>query len=333
MREMLTDIVSSDPGLEVVGVASDPVIARRKIARLRPDVMTLDIDMQRMDGLTFLEELMAEAPMPVVVISGVTQESSEAMFRALSLGAVDVIPKSKVNIDTLLSERREEITAKVRAAAETVVRPVKRARPGPEERTGTGKSDGLAPDRRIVFIGASAGGLDAIEVILRRLAPPSPPILLVQHMPREFTGKFAARMDGVTDLRVKEAEDGEPVLSDRVYIAPGGVHLELARTAGRFVCRLSETEPVSGHRPSVDVLFQSAARLAPGISIGVILSGMGKDGAEGLLAPRSEGGATIGQDEETALVYGMPRVAFETGAVEHQLGLDMIPDKIRSLRR
>jgi two-component system chemotaxis response regulator CheB len=320
MRQTLSTLLSADPEIEVVGTAPDPHIARERIKALNPDVISLDIEMPRMDGLSFLRKIMALRPTPVVMVSTLTQAGAEITLEALEAGAVDFVTKP-----TDLVRGRDalahELQTKIKAAARTRLRPRSAAPVVPKVRPFARARD------KIVFIGASTGGVEALKAVLMRLPAECPPILVTQHMPARFTAAFAARLNRECPMRVSEATDGEGVEAGHVYIAPGAYHLQIEGTS-RPVCRLSDAEPVSGHRPAVDVLFRSAAQVTRASAVGVILTGMGKDGAEGLLAMREAGAVTLGQDEASSLIYGMPRVAFERGAVMRQYALNAIGDAI-----
>lgn len=323
MRELLSNILSEDPDIDVVGVAPDPLIARKKIKALNPDVITLDVEMPRMDGLSFLERLMRLRPTPVIMISGLTQENSEATLNALELGAVDVVAKSKINLDLSLHEKRAEIIDKVKAAAKANLGFSTRT-DGPSENSVITPNAGYTADRKVIAIGASAGGVEALRYIVKQLPANCPPILLTQHIAIEFTRNFAKRLDSISQATVIEAENGMAIRPGHVYVAPGDQHLMLRIGRNGPNCNLDTGPLVSGHRPSVDTLFSSVAENAGAAAVGVILTGMGRDGAKGLLAMRDAGAMTIGQDEATAMIYGMPRVAFELGAVREQLPLTKI---------
>lgn len=325
MRQLLAGVLAADPEIEVVGTAADPHIARERIKALNPDVVTLDVEMPHMDGLTFLRKIMALRPMPVVMISTLTQRGAETTLEALEIGAVDFIAKPTQDLANGLAELASELQRKVKAAAGVRVRvrrPVPAAPPPqqpPRLRRATAK---------IVFVGASTGGVEALKLLLMGMPADCPPTLITQHMPPRFTTGFAERLDRQCPMRVSEAADDQPIERGHVYIAPGSHHLEIARAGNRHVCRLSDGPLVSGHRPSVDVLFRSAARVCGTSAVGAILTGMGKDGAEGLLELRQAGGMTLGQDQESALIYGMPRAAFERGAVMRQCSLAQMADAI-----
>jgi two-component system chemotaxis response regulator CheB len=321
IRQLLTELLSADRGIEVVGTAQDPIVARDKIKALNPDVLTLDIEMPRMDGLTFLDKLMTLHPMPVVVVSTLTQKGAAAALRALELGAVDYVAKPLIDIRQGVIALGAELVAKVKAAAGARVR----AR---SERTQAGTplvfEHRLSSEGWVVAIGASTGGVEALQELLTGLPASAPAILVTQHMPAGFTASFAQRLDTRCAMSVVEATDGARVMAGHIYIAKGNLHLELIRYGAQYRCRLSDGPAVSGHRPSVDVLFRSVAAAAGRNATGVILTGMGRDGAEGLLEMRRAGARTIGQDETSCLIYGMPKVARELGAVEAELPLKRI---------
>ena len=329
MRGMLTEMLEEDPQIEVVGSAPDPHYAREKIKKLNPDVVTLDVEMPRMDGLSFLEKIMTLRPMPVVMVSSLTQKNADATFQALELGAVDFVAKPQSDLEHELVNMRDEICTKVKAAAHARVA----ARSGSDAPKPVVASTrkGYATTERIIAIGASTGGVEALRETICRMPADSPAILMTQHMPEKFTSSFADRLNGIAAMTVKEARDGDRIMPGHAYLAPGDRHLELMRSGADYRCKLTDEPPYSGHRPSVDVLFHSVAKNAGQNAIGVILTGMGRDGAEGLLAIREAGGLTLGQDEQTCVVYGMPKVAFENGGVMKQLPLGKIADGILDL--
>lgn len=329
IRGLLRAILARDPGIEVVGEAPEPHAARQMIKALHPDVLTLDVEMPGMNGLEFLERLMRLRPMPVVMISTLTERGAEVTLDALALGAVDYFPKPARNVAAYLDEAALELIRKVRAAAGAKVRPAAPATSiaGPAQDTPRVFAD------RIIAIGASTGGVEAVLQLLSHFPANCPPTLITQHMPAGFTASFATRLDKLCAPHVSEAMDGAPLTTGQVWLAPGGVaHLEVSGRVGPR-CRLVAGDPTSGHRPSVDRLFHSLARLCPHRTVGAILTGMGRDGASGLGAIRKGGGETVGQDEASCVVYGMPRAAFETGAVAHQLPLEKIGPALLDLCR
>jgi two-component system chemotaxis response regulator CheB len=322
MRGLITAALRRDPEIDVVGTAADPLEAREAIKRLNPDVITLDVEMPNMNGLEFLEKIMRLRPMPVVMVSTLTQAGADVTVAALEIGAVDAVGKPMDGTSAVTAFA--ELAAKVKAAARSRVRPRGDAPAAPPA------AADYRPDPSLILaIGASTGGVEALLTILSGFPADCPATVVTQHMPATFTKSFAARLDKVCAPTVSEAEDGAPLKPGHVYIAPGGeAHLEVSGAAPR--CRLSRTEAVNGHRPSVDVLFNTVARLGRPMT-GVILTGMGKDGARGLLAMREAGARTLGQDEASSVVYGMPRAAHELGAVERQLPLHRLRPAILDL--
>lgn len=316
VRQMFTQILDSDPEIEVVGAAADPYIAREKIVELRPDVLTLDVEMPRMDGLTFLSKLMERLPMPVVVVSSLTERGGKLAIEALRLGAIEVLtkPGTAYSVGSLSADLIRSVKA---AAAARVTRSTPDSTPLAAHRPLTASH----LTHKVLAIGASTGGTKALEQLLTQLPSNAPGTVIVQHMPEHFTRAFAQRLDSICDMEVREASDGESLTDGRVLLAPGNLHLLLRRSGARFHVQLKEGPRVSGHRPSVDVLFRSVARSAGVNAIGVLLTGMGKDGARGLLEMRQAGSATITQDEESCVVYGMPREAVKLGASMHSLPL------------
>ncbi len=313
MRGLITATLQRDPEIIVIGQACDPIEARQAIKDLNPDVVTLDIEMPNMNGLDFLEKIMRLRPTPVIMVSTLTHEGAEANLRALEIGAVDCIGKSFDNDGFELLAEKVRMAAKSRVRANVVsVKP---------------EVGGFAPGDRLVAIGSSTGGVEALLTILSRFPANCPPTLITQHMPPAFTTRFADRLNRQCAPEIAEASDDAEILPGHVYLAPGNAHLELVRQGG-LRCRLTDAEKVNGHRPSVDVLFKSMARVTGAKSLGVILTGMGRDGAQGLLAMRKAGATTLGQDENSCVVYGMPKAAFEAGAVGQQLGLEKIADRI-----
>jgi two-component system chemotaxis response regulator CheB len=331
IRSVMKEIVSSQPDMEVVGVAPDPIVARELIKQTNPDVLTLDVEMPRMDGLDFLEKLMRLRPMPVVMVSSLTERGSEITLRALELGAVDFVTKPKLSIQTGMREYAELITDKIRAAAKARVKP--RTVPHPEQ----GKEPGtvlplirnpLTSSEKLIIIGASTGGTEAIKEFLMQMPSDCPGILITQHMPEGFTRSFAKRLDGLCKITVQEAQGGERVLPGHAFIAPGHSHLLLARSGANYVTQLDQGPPVNRHRPSVDVLFESAARCAGKNAVGVILTGMGKDGAAGMLSMKNAGAYNFAQDEATCVVFGMPREAIAVGATHEVGALQALPGMV-----
>ena len=327
MRQLLSEFLAGDADISVVGTAPDPIVARQKIKALTPDVVTLDIEMPKMDGLTFLEKIMRLRPMPVVMVSSLTQKGADAALRALELGAVDYVGKPALDLRKGLSELADELIAKVKQAARARIRPLRHDAEPVRVSTGIG----YVSTEKIIAVGASTGGVEALHEVLAPLPADSPAILVAQHMPEAFTASFARRLDQRCAVAVAEARDGARILPGHVYIAPGNHHLKVMRSGANYLCRLHDGPPVSGHRPSVDVLFRSTALAAGRNAVGIILTGMGKDGAVGLREMRDAGAHTIGQDEASSLVYGMPRAARELGAVETELPLSRIPQAILTL--
>ena len=316
MRSLIATVLQRDPEIEVVGEAGDPLEAREAIKRLNPDVITLDVEMPNMNGIDFLEKIMRLRPMPVVMVSTLTVRGAEATMEALELGAIDCVAKPS----TGGLEGFSDLPFKVKAAAKARVRPLRTPDPGappvpPLEHT---------PDDRLIAIGSSTGGVEALITVLSRFPANCPPTVVTQHMPATFTKSFSERLDRLCAPKVAEAHDGAVLGNGRIYIAPGGEHHLEIGGSGALRCRLSAGPAVNGHRPSVDVLFRSVAKAVGTRAVGAILTGMGRDGAEGLLAMRQAGARTIGQDESSSVVYGMPKAAFEIGAVERQAPLERI---------
>ena len=327
IRQLLSMLLSSDPEIEVVCAAPDPYVARDMIKSLNPDVVTLDVEMPRMDGLSFLRKIMALHPLPVVMVSTLTQANADVTIQALEIGAVDFVAKPTSQLDKGMEVLASQLQAKIKEAARTKV--YARPETAPEPRPASApKSIGLTD--KIIFVGASTGGVEALLKLLLGFPADCPPILITQHMPERFTASFAARLNNVCAMTVVEAANEQPVQQGHVYIAPGSHHLEIVRKLNRYVCQLNLDPPVSGHRPSVDVLFASAAKVVGRKAVGAILTGMGKDGAQGLLEMRQAGAVTLGQDEKSSLIYGMPRAAFERGAVMKQVSLDRMAASILS---
>lgn len=330
VRSLMTEIISSQPDMMVCATAPDPLVARELIKQHNPDVLTLDVEMPRMDGLDFLERLMRLRPMPVVMVSSLTERGSEITLRALELGAVDFVSKPKVGIRDGLLDYSNVIADKIRAAARAKIRPLAaRAAAAAPSHAGEHHAPAMAAPVRntllstekLIAIGASTGGTEAIKEVLLPLPSDAPAVLITQHMPAGFTRSFAKRLDSLCRISVKEAEHGERLLPGHAYIAPGDFHLSLARSGANYVAALSDSDPVNRHRPSVDVLFHSVAAHAGKNAIGVILTGMGRDGAVGMAAMRRAGAYTFAQDEASCVVYGMPREAVVLGGACEVIGL------------
>jgi two-component system, chemotaxis family, protein-glutamate methylesterase/glutaminase len=318
MRGIISAVLRQDPEIEIVGTAGDPIEARQAIKQLDPDVITLDIEMPNMNGLEFLEKIMRLRPTPVVMVSTLTQSGAEASVAALALGAVDCVGKP---IGGATDDNFRELAERVKAAAQAKVR----------DRQPAMKTEArarFAHNGKFIAIGSSTGGVEALLTILSRFPADCPPTVITQHMPPTFTKSFADRLNRTCQPAVAEATDGAPLLPGHVYIAPGGTHHLKVGGTGQRRCMIVEGPPESGHRPSVDALFHSVAQSIGGNAVGVILTGMGRDGAAGLLAMRKAGAHTVGQDERTSIVYGMPRAAFEGGAVERQAPLHRIADTV-----
>ncbi len=329
IRNVLSAALVKDGDIEVVGTAEDPLIARQKIKELNPDVVTLDIEMPNMNGLEFLSKLMRLRPIPVVMVSTLTHKGASETMLALELGAVDFVGKPGHDLAGGIEVFGDEVRTKVRAAAQSDVR-------GQAMRASIARkpkrilSSGLAPAGSLIAIGASTGGVDAVRKVLERLPSECPPVVVTQHMPANFTERFAERLNQQVALHVHEAVDRMSLEPGHVYIAKGGHQLRVENTSGQLKCRVIEDELVSGHRPSVDVLFGSVAKVVGAKAVGAILTGMGKDGAEGLKLMRDAGAYTVGQNKESALVYGMPRVAAEIGAVVEEVAVEDIAAKLMS---
>lgn len=329
IRKVLTEILSSAHDIEVVGTAPDPYIAREKIKELAPDVLTLDVEMPRMDGITFLRNLMRLRPMPVVMVSSLTEQGADVTLESLAIGAVDFVTKPRFDVKNGLTEYAEHLISKVRAAATARVRAFSNL----PEPTVSKKVDEVLPysrpgqfrtTDRIIAIGASTGGTEAIKEVLLGLPPDTPGVVIAQHIPAGFSAAFAERMNKQTRLRVKEAEEGDTVLPGHVFIAPGDRHLVLRRNGARYICSLNDGPEVNRHKPSVDVLFRSVLQSAGHNSVAALLTGMGSDGAQGLLEMHDHGIHTVVQDEASSVVWGMPGEAVKRGAARQVLPLNAI---------
>lgn len=329
IRGVMKEIISAQPDMEVVGAAPDPLAARELIKQTNPDVLTLDVEMPKMDGLDFLERLMRLRPMPVLMVSSLTERGSEITLRALELGAVDYITKPKMSIQSGMLEYAELIAEKIRIAARARVR----ATPPPLAQ-GQGSAalasvrNPLISSEKLIIIGASTGGTEAIKEFLVQLPSDSPGVLITQHMPEGFTRSFANRLDKLCKISVREAEGGERVLPGHAYLAPGHSHLKLVRSGANYMTQLDDGPPVNRHRPSVDVLFESAAQAAGKNAVGVILTGMGKDGAAGMLKMKEAGAYNLAQDEASCVVFGMPREAIAIGATHDVAPLSELPGRV-----
>jgi two-component system chemotaxis response regulator CheB len=322
VRKLLTEMLGRHRDIEVVGAASDPYVARERIKQLNPDVITLDVEMPRMDGITFLENLMRLRPMPVVMVSSLTQRGADVTLRALELGAIDFVAKPKVDIAGDLVNYADELVAKVRMAA------VARVNPRLSAPKAIQQVDPRRTADRIVAIGASTGGTEAIREVLSALPPDAPAIVISQHIPAAFSTAFAERMNRCSAMSVCEAQDGQHILPGHVYIAPGDQHLLVERDGARYRCRLSDGPHVNRHRPSVDVMFRSVAQNVGPNALGVILTGMGDDGARGLKEMLEAGANTLAQDEASSVVWGMPGAAVKLGAAQQVVSLHRIPAEI-----
>lgn len=336
VRQTLSQIISSDPHLEVMGTAADPYFAAKKIANEVPDVITLDVEMPRMDGLTFLKKIMTQHPIPVVIISSLTEKGTETGMKALEFGAVDIITKPQVNTKIFFEESSIRICDAVKAAAHARISRKKYTLDNPPVVEPKYSADAVLPPivsnqsmirttEYVIVVGASTGGTEALTTFLKAMPLDSPGIVIVQHMPEKFTTSFAARLNELCSITVKEAENGDSVIRGRALIAPGNYHLLLKRSGARYYVEVKEGPLVNRHRPSVDVLFRSTARYAGANAVGVIMTGMGDDGAKGMLEMKQAGAKTVAQDEKSCVVFGMPKEAIKLGAVDKVLPLDSIP--------
>ena len=331
VRQAITDILSSDPSIEVIGAARDPYLAVERMKEVVPDVITLDVEMPRMDGITFLQKIMSQHPLPVVMVSSLTENGSETTFKALEYGAVDIIQKPRLGVKQFLEESKIIICDAVKAAARAhMKKPVSTPLHVPPKLT----ADAVMPKQtskamvqtteRVVAVGASTGGTEALKIFLEALPADAPGMVIVQHMPEHFTRAFANRLDGICRVSVKEAENDDTVIRGRVLIAPGNKHTLLKRSGARYCVEVKDGPLVCRHRPSVDVLFRSTARYAGKNAIGVIMTGMGDDGARGMLEMKEQGAYTIAQDEGSCVVFGMPKEAIKLQAVDRVAPLEQI---------
>ena len=341
VRKILTEIFSEDPEIEVVGTAPDPLIARDKIKQLHPDVITLDIEMPKMDGVTFLRNLMRLHPMPVVMISSLTEDGADITLEALQIGAVDFVPKPKFDVQKGLTEYASLICEKVKMAARAHVRshPETPLKSPPQKHSAdavlakTDKAISFRTTELLIAIGASTGGTEAIAEVMQDLPSDCPSIVITQHIPEAFSESCAKRLNNNSAITVMQAVDGQQIIPGHAYVAPGGKHLLVKRSGARFICQLNDGELVNRHKPSVDVMFRSVAQNLGQNAIGVILTGMGDDGAQGLAEMHDRGSPTIAQDEASSVVWGMPGEAVKTGKVDDVLPLEQVAARIMALVR
>ena len=343
VRKVLSDIVKSDPSLELVSAASDPVFAMRHMEKNWPDVIVLDVEMPRMDGITFTKKIMSEHPTPIVICSTLTERGAQTTMEAMSAGAVDIVTKPKIGLKNFLEESAQSLIQSIKSAARANVTRLRNTSKA-EESPVRSPAPKLSADamlkfdassaamvkttEKVVAIGASTGGTNALEFLLTRLPRVCPGIVIVQHMPAHFTAAFASRLNSICEVQVKEAESNDTVLPGRALIAPGGMHMMLKRSGAKYVVDVVDGPLVSRHKPSVDVLFRSVAKFAGKNALGIIMTGMGDDGASGMLDMHSAGAPTLGQDEASCVVYGMPREAFKKGGVDREVHLNKIPGEI-----
>ena len=332
VRQVLTEIISGDTAFEVVGTAADPFVARDKIKQLKPDVLTLDVEMPRMDGLTFLENLMRLHPLPVLMVSSLTERGAEVTLQALELGAVDFVTKPKLDVKAGLTAYAEELRSKLRMAARARVVSRGNLNSGAAKAKPLARSGKLyGTTEKIIAIGSSTGGTEAVKDVIRMMPADAPAIVVTQHIPAAFSGPFAQRLDSVGAMRACEAQDGQQIVPGHVYVAPGGLHLRVVRSGARYMCQLTDSAPECFQRPAVDVLFRSVAEHVGPNAVAAVLTGMGEDGARGLLQLRQAGARTLVQDEATSVVWGMPGAAFKLGGAEQLLPLPQIADQLLRL--
>ncbi|MDH5832635.1 protein-glutamate methylesterase/protein-glutamine glutaminase [Luteimonas kalidii] len=330
VRALMSELLGDDPGIEVVGTAADPYIAREKIKQLSPDVLTLDVEMPRMDGLTFLRNLMRLRPMPVLMVSSLTEAGATVTLDALALGAVDFIAKPKIDVARGLAGYGPMLVEKIKQAATArVARTTATSAPAPPLEGPLG----YRTTERLLAIGASTGGTEAIREVLEQMPADAPATVIVQHIPAAFSGPFAERLDRHSRMTVMEASDQQPLLAGHAYVAPGGRHLRVVRSGARWVCRLGDDDPVRRHRPSVDVLFESVAAHAGRNASAALLTGMGDDGAAGLLALRRAGARTLAQDESSSVIWGMPGAAVALGAADEVVPLEQVARRLLATPR
>ncbi len=324
VRSLLTRILGSDPELEVVGTAQDPYVAREKLIELKPDVMTLDIEMPRMDGITFLEKVMAAMPIRTIIISSLAKSQSEMALRALEMGAVDVFTKPAINVMDSLEQIKNDLCQRVKAVARANISLVAQTKSQVAETPHFAKKSLGQTTHQILALSASTGGTEALKVLLRHLPPDIPGTVVVQHMPPVFTKSFAENLDRICSFEVKEAEEGDRVKPGLVLIAPGNFHMELTRSGAYYYVKLHQEPAMHGVRPAADYLLRSVAKVAGKNAVGVILTGMGRDGAQGMLEMHQAGAYNIAQDEASCVVFGMPKMAIEAGGIDKVLPLDQI---------
>jgi two-component system chemotaxis response regulator CheB len=350
VRSMLTEIINRQPDMECIGAAADPFVAREMIRNLNPDVITLDVEMPRMDGIDFLSKLMRLRPMPVVMVSTLTERGAEVTLKALELGAIDFVAKPKIGVADGLRQLSDDITDKIRVASKARIHRLPTATTAAPAAPASGGAAGVRPagspqaaapkpvtaspslgrlsTEKLIFIGASTGGTEATKEVLIGLPADSPAVVITQHMPPGFTRNYAARLDGLCKISVKEASDGERILPGHAYIAPGGMHLSVERSGANYIARVQDGEPVNRHKPSVEVLFKSAARVVGPNAIGIMLTGMGADGAKAMREMKDAGAYCVAQDEASCVVFGMPREAINAGAVQEVLPLTRISQHV-----
>ena len=345
VRQVLTGIINDSAGMEVFDTAQDPIFAMKKMEKERPDVITLDIEMPNMDGLTFLKKLMSENPIPVVMCSTLTQKSSDTSMKALRLGAVEIVGKPTSNLKQELQQQRKEIADAIRAASKARLDRLMPTPITPAPSLNVSKKHSAdvmlapkatnqsAPSSKLIAIGASTGGTQALEHVLTALNTDTPGIVIVQHMPEAFTESFARRLDSVSQVHVKQAEDGDLITTGKVLVAPGGRHMLVENRAGKLYVQIKDGPLVSRHRPSVDVLFRSVAQTAARQTLGIIMTGMGDDGANGMKEMFDSGAFTVAQDENSCVIFGMPAVAIDKGGVKKITSLEKIPSLINAFNR
>ena len=332
VRDILAQGLTLDQQIEVVGVASNPYTARDKIVQLKPDVLTLDVEMPRMDGVEFLRRLMPQYPLPVIMVSALTQKGAKTTLDALEAGALDFVTKPSTDVARGLNMMLAELRQKVKIAAKANLQAWKQKNPAASPKPQIVSSPALAESTdKVIAIGASTGGTEAIRHIIRVLPATTPGVVIVQHMPTGFTRHFAESLNEISEMEVREAKTNDRIMPGRVLIAPGGQHMTVRRSGGNYLVDCAAGENVNGHCPSVDVLLFSVARYVGPNAIGVMLTGMGHDGADGMVAMRQSGGRTVAQDEATSVVFGMPKVAYERGGAECLFPLDALPNVMMAL--